>query len=184
MDLNVKRLFARSTGGLDVVGPPSAAVAALGEAAADVRHAGGDPRRDRRGRGGLLFCDAHGDLADRGRPGQQRRRQGGSGAVAGLCPGARPDPFAPDADRRRPAERQGAGGGQSRSRHHPGRSRSAEECPGRGDAAQERRGAVGAAGGKGQRQEGGAEDHEDRRSFPGTASAWSAAPKPMSICSR
>ena len=34
--------------------------------------------------GRLLFCDAAGDLADRGRPGQQRRPQGGSGADAGL----------------------------------------------------------------------------------------------------
>ena len=55
----------------------------------------------------------------------------------------------------------GAGRRQGRSRGHPRRSRGAEERPGGGDVAQERRGAVGAATGKGQGQEGRSEDHQD-----------------------
>ena len=66
-----------------------------------------------------------------------------------FAPGPRSCPVAPDADRWRHRERQGAGRRQGRSRHHPRRSRCAEERAGRGDAAQERRGAVGAAAGKG-----------------------------------
>ena len=111
--------------------------------------------------GRLLFCDAAGDLADRGRSRQQRRRQGGAGADAGLRQSARLCPLAPGADRRRHRERRGAGRRQGRSRHHPRRSRRAEKRAGRGDAAQERRGAVGAAAGEGQGQESRPEDHQD-----------------------
>ena len=52
---------------------------------------------------------------------------------------------------------------QGRSRDHPRRSRRAQECAGRGDAAQERRGAVGAARqqGQGQGQESRTQDHQD-----------------------
>ena len=112
--------------------------------------------------GGLLFRDAAGDVADRGRPRQQRRPQGGAGADPGLRPDAQPCPAAPDADRRRRRERPGARRRQGRSRHHPRRSRRAEKRAGRGDAAQERRGAVGAPDRQGQGQEGRPEDHQDR----------------------
>ena len=74
-------------------------------------------------------------------------------------------------------ERRALGRRQGRSRHHPRRSRRAEERTGRGDAAQERRGAVGAAGHKGQRQEGRQRRSPKSRSLPATASASSAAPQ-------
>ena len=74
-------------------------------------------------------------------------------------------------DRRRQRERQGACRRQGRSRHHPRRSRRAEECAGGGDAAQERRGALGAAGRERQGQEVRPEDHQDSASSPDTASA-------------
>ena len=93
-----------------------------------------------------------------------------------------PGPSAPDADRRRQRKRAGAGRRQGRSRHHPRRSRSAEECASGGDAAQECRGAVGAAGRQGSRARRPRRRSPRSRSSPDTASAWSAAPRPTSIC--
>ena len=48
---------------------------------------------------GLLFRDAAGDAAHRGRSRQQRRRQGRAGADAGLYADPQPYPLAPGADR-------------------------------------------------------------------------------------
>ncbi len=136
--------------------------------------------------GRLLLCDAAGDPADRRRPRQQRRPQGRPEPDAGLQQPAkaalvrlRPVQTDGAAGERQPARRR-----QGRSRHHQGRPRCAEERAGRGDAAQERRGAVGAAGQSRPRERRPRPPSRKSASSPGAASASSAAPRPTSICSR
>jgi len=80
---------------------------------------------------------------------------------------------------RRHRKRLRAGRRQGRSRHHPRRSRGAEKRAGRGDAAQECRGAVGAAARQGQRQESGAKITKIAQ-LSGARSALSAA-RPANI---
>ena len=107
-------------------------------------------------------------------------------------PDAQSCPSASDADRWRHRQRAGACRRQGRSRHHSRRSRRAEKCPGRGDAAQERRGAVGAAAGEGQGQEIRPEDHQNpaarrtphRRRRPHPGQCQSAQGDPAAIWRR
>ena len=186
MKLDLKRLFARSmTGGLDLVGAAGAAIAALGGTSErDVHHAGRGARHHRHARRRLLLRDAAGDLADRGRAGQQRRPQGGAGADA--RPSSRPTAISA-CGRSRPTARPRARRRSRTARPISPSSAAISTCrkmrrPWRRCARTSR--CCGCRHRRRARARRPVRRSPRLRSSPDTASASSAAPRPMSICSR